>query len=117
VARLGPVSGFICPDCGGTLYEIDDAAGVLHFRCRVGHAWSPESLVAEQDRAVENALWHAARVLREKAALHRRMAEAAVGRGSRRLAESSDKSAREAERSAVLIEAQLAGGSAGPGSP
>lgn len=42
---------------------------------------------------------------------------AAVERGSPRLAGSSEKSAREAERSAELIEAQLAGGSAGPGSP
>ena len=116
-ARLGPVSGYVCPDCGGSLYEIDDPTGVLHFRCRVGHAWAPESLAVAQDRAVENALWHAARVLREKAALHRRMADSAAQRGSRRLADSSEQAARDAERSAELIEAQLAGGSAGPGSP
>lgn len=106
-ARYGPASGFICPDCGGPLYEIHD--NVLRYRCRVGHAWSAESLAVAQNLAVENALWHAARVLRERAALHRRMARDAAQRGAHRLAGNSKRIADEAERSAALIEGQLAG--------
>src|SRR5437899_8216914 len=32
----GKPSQFTCPDCNGTLWEIQDAE-ILRFRCRVGH--------------------------------------------------------------------------------
>jgi two-component system chemotaxis response regulator CheB len=67
-------SGLTCPDCGGALWE-STAAGPLHFRCRTGHAFSPESLAAKQSEALEAALWAAIRSLEENAALARGMAE------------------------------------------
>lgn len=33
----GAVSDLTCPDCAGTLYDMQDR-GMLRFRCRVGHA-------------------------------------------------------------------------------
>ena len=79
--RPGEPVPLSCPDCSGPLYEI--STDVLRFRCRVGHAWSPDSLAAQQVEGAEAALWMAVRHLEEKAELHHRLAEAAASRGSR----------------------------------
>ncbi len=78
--RPGQPSGFSCPDCGGTLWELHDGE-LLRFRCRVGHAWTANGLVAEQTRGIETALWTALRALEERAALCRRVAERMSERG------------------------------------
>jgi two-component system, chemotaxis family, protein-glutamate methylesterase/glutaminase len=72
-AQDGVVSGFTCPECSGALWEVDEG-GLLRYRCRVGHAYSTESLVAEQGVALEAALWTGLRALEERAALFHRLA-------------------------------------------
>src|SRR5437764_688135 len=74
--RPGVPSPFSCPDCGGVLWELEDGA-VLRFRCRTGHAWTAASLVAQQETAVEDALWAALRALEETAAHNQRLADRA----------------------------------------
>jgi len=68
----GEPSGFTCPNCHGALWELEDG-GLVRYRCRVGHAFSPETLVAMESDDVEEALWVAYRALEESAALARRM--------------------------------------------
>lgn len=74
---LGPHSGYTCPDCNGSLMTVSDE----NYRCRVGHAWTAEALLAARDDEVENALWIALRSLQEKAKLSRKLADT-VGEGA-----------------------------------
>jgi two-component system chemotaxis response regulator CheB len=73
IDRLGPQSPYGCPECGGVLNEVDDVA-VLRFRCRVGHAYTAETLAAEQDQTIEGSLWAALRALEESAELKTKLA-------------------------------------------
>ncbi|MEU4623829.1 hypothetical protein AB0G04_28135 [Actinoplanes sp. NPDC023801] len=69
--HLAPPVGFGCPACGGSLFQLEGRPSP-RFRCRVGHAWSPETLLAEQAEMLEgHSGWRCA--LREKADLSRRM--------------------------------------------
>jgi two-component system chemotaxis response regulator CheB len=92
--------GYGCPTCGGSLAEVTDEGPVPRYRCRIGHAWSPASLLAEQGVATEGALWTALRALEEKAALSRRIAGTWAGR---RQGERFAQLAEEADRAGALI--------------
>jgi two-component system chemotaxis response regulator CheB len=85
MATMSTPSTFTCPECHGVLSEVDDP-GMVRFRCQVGHAYSGETLVAEQDQAHEAALWAALRALEESAHLSDRMAATFERRSQRGLA-------------------------------
>jgi two-component system chemotaxis response regulator CheB len=61
-----------CPECEGPLYETAEGQ-LAHFRCNVGHAFSPLSLSRAHSEALERALWVAVRTLNERVTLHRQM--------------------------------------------
>ena len=107
LAMNGTPTELACPDCGGALWEREDG-DLVRFGCRVGHVYSPESLVAEHGKALEQALWAALRGLEERADLYRRMARRAqvAERGSieRRFHNRSDS----AERHATAIREAIA---------
>lgn len=74
--RPGQPSEFVCPDCGGVLWERKEN-GLLHFRCRTGHAYSEKSLQARCSDKLEEALWAGYRSLLENVSLYNRMASRA----------------------------------------
>ncbi|HEY9809716.1 MAG TPA: chemotaxis protein CheB [Halomicronema sp.] len=98
----GVPSNLACPTCGGTLWEQNNG-NLLRFRCRVGHAWSQDSLHAEQAEALEEALWTALRALEESASLSQRMEKRARERKNERMARNYETQARETHERASLI--------------
>lgn len=106
IRQTGTPSVFSCPECGGVLWEIHDG-DLLRFRCRVGHAFSIESVLAGQSEALENALWVALKTLEEQADLSRRIAERAQRSGQARLSASFLNKVQEAEQRITLIRKAL----------
>ncbi|MEM6753580.1 MAG: chemotaxis protein CheB [Cyanobacteria bacterium P01_C01_bin.38] len=104
--RAGKPSTFACPDCGGTLWELQHN-NLLRFRCRIGHAYSLESLLAKQSDALEDALWFALRALEEKASLTKRMAQKMRDRNQVLAAERLDEQASDAVARANIIRETL----------
>jgi two-component system, chemotaxis family, protein-glutamate methylesterase/glutaminase len=100
--RQGELSVFTCPECGGSLWQVDEA-GLLRFRCHVGHAYNGEVLFDEQTDALEAALWTAVRTFREKSVLARQLAQRERAVGNEESAERFDEQAGQAESYGSLI--------------
>lgn len=111
--KPGNLSVFGCPECGGVLWEMEEGT-LLRYRCRVGHAYTADSLVAEQSLHLEAALWAALRGLEEKAALTRRLAQRSRGSGHDFLAQRYDEQERDAERHAAVIRTLILNGNTSP---
>lgn len=105
----GDPSGFTCPHCHGALWEIDEGR-FIRYRCRVGHAFSPETLVALDSDALEEAIWVAYRSLEESAALARRMEARAVRNEHTYSADRFGQHAEELEARAAILRTLLVSG-------
>jgi two-component system chemotaxis response regulator CheB len=79
--RRGALSVFTCPECGGSLWQVDEK-NVVRFRCHVGHAYHGEALLAEQTEILEAALWTAVRTFKDKTVLARQLANQERQRGN-----------------------------------
>jgi two-component system chemotaxis response regulator CheB len=77
--------------------------GLLTFRCHVGHSYTGETLLGQQDSEVEQAMWEALRSLEESAELRRRMAEHAHERLMSAIAADYLEKAAEFEARAAVI--------------
>lgn len=108
--RPGKPSAFSCPDCGGVLWEIGEHPTLVRYRCRVGHALSPETLSVAQDDKLEEALWTALKTLEESARLAKRLAETQHEKGQEWMRARFEERERDArERAEVIRRALIAG--------
>src|SRR5262245_56695223 len=98
----GSPSIFTCPECGGSLWEIEEGK-LTRFRCHVGHAYNMESLIAEHDGKLESALWTAARVMQERAVLRRHLADRMGKQGMTTIADDYRKTAADADAKSAII--------------
>lgn len=102
----GELTGFGCPVCGGMLHAVDQGS-LRSFRCSLGHAWSPDSLLARQGTALEGALWMALRGLEDKVALLGHLRDNATERGASRSADRFERSRVESVDAALLVRRML----------
>lgn len=100
--RHGMTTVFTCPECGGTLWQAN-AGPVVQFRCHVGHSYTGEGLLHEQEETVEQALWYAIRVLIDKSVLLRQLAENAQDYGNVAVHDRYEQAAQVAEQHAATL--------------
>jgi hypothetical protein len=101
-------SGFMCPRCGGALWERRDG-GSVGYECRIGDRFSEAEAWIEHSVARNRALLTAARALAENAALARHIASSAEGRGDTAVAARLEDEAREEDRLYAQVRAMLEG--------
>jgi len=105
----GYPSVFSCPECGGVLWEMQSGT-VQRFRCRVGHAFSTESMLIEQSEELDKTLWMALKTLEEKVELLQRLIDNANQHGRTWLAQSFEARLKEAQRHAQILRQLLVEG-------
>jgi two-component system, chemotaxis family, protein-glutamate methylesterase/glutaminase len=108
-AEVGKPSGYTCPECSGGLWEIDEGS-LVRYRCRVGHAYSADSLVAAYGSSVEATLWAALRSLEENATFAERLARRAETMGQTIAFDRFTAQAKRAKEHAVTLRNILAAG-------
>jgi two-component system chemotaxis response regulator CheB len=100
--RPGELTVFTCPECNGNLWESEEA-GILRFRCRVGHVYTADSMLAAHTDAVDRALWFALKALEERVALTRKLAERARARQHSWVARAFEERAAAAEEHVAAV--------------
>jgi two-component system chemotaxis response regulator CheB len=98
--EFGLPTSFVCPECNGPLWETKPGRS-LQFRCHVGHAYSPDSLLADHADGLERSLWSSMRRFDERAGLLRRLGQRKYH--SETVGKNWGTKAKELERQAELI--------------
>lgn len=101
-------SGFICPRCGGALWEHAERESA-RFECRIGDTFSALELWIEHCATRNQALRIAARELAENAALARHLATWARGRGDAQMARRLEEEAVSEDTAYQQVQAMLDG--------
>jgi two-component system chemotaxis response regulator CheB len=101
-AKLGQLSSFTCPECQGTLWEVNDGE-FLRYRCHVGHAYTAETILVQQAGHAEEMLFKLLRTHQERAVLARRMADQERTQGRLSLADSLERRATGYDEDAEVI--------------
>lgn len=102
----GDESKFGCPACGGVLWERREGE-MVRYRCRVGHMFSDEALLAAQTENLETGLWTALRALEEAAEQATKLSSRMKSRGHERLAERFRRQANDAVRRSEIVRQAL----------
>jgi two-component system chemotaxis response regulator CheB len=103
-----PPTSFTCPDCHGTIWEVEEA-GEVRYECRVGHIFSAGSFGESHDEAMERALWAAVRSLEESSAVAHRLARLAQERNRPSATTMYERRAHERKSHAELLRDLLVG--------
>lgn len=112
MSRIGEPVAYSCPSCGGPLWQIGKSdndtkdkisESLLRYRCHIGHAFTSNTLIEEQNEATEKALWIALRTLEERGRLLKNMSDRYAQKGANALAETHQERSTEALEHSALI--------------
>ena len=90
-----------CPDCRGPISESRN--GTKEYRCRVGHRYSPQSYLANQEETQERTLWAALLALEEGVDVARELATHSKPVAKRRYEQDAENKAHAAGKIRELI--------------
>jgi two-component system chemotaxis response regulator CheB len=100
--KLGELTPLSCPECSGPLWQ--HASGQLdHYRCRVGHAYSANSLLSAADEAIEASIWAAVRLFDQRANVLTAMADRDRQAQRFRMVQHHEQLAKEARNHAKIL--------------
>jgi len=101
-SELGELTALSCPECGGPLWQ-QQAANMARYRCRVGHAYTGQSLLSAEDEAIEASIWAAVRLLEQRANILKGMADKDRLDNRLRMVEHHERLARESREHAEVL--------------
>ncbi|HTN63451.1 MAG TPA: chemotaxis protein CheB [Devosia sp.] len=101
--RLGTPSVFICPECHGPLWEIEDGP-LTRYRCHTGHAFTADVMLEAQSEEADQILWSLLRAHQQRAEFAKRLAQREIDREKPLLAEAFAARARDYQADAELVE-------------
>jgi two-component system chemotaxis response regulator CheB len=104
--KLGEPVSVMCPECGGPLWELRDEK-LRRYRCRIGHAFTAESLLAGQSEAIEYALWAAVRTMEDRVRILMTLAQGRREHGQSKVAQMYETRAQELKNHAQQIRRML----------
>ncbi|WP_181304028.1 chemotaxis protein CheB [Rufibacter sp. XAAS-G3-1] len=99
---MGPRSQFSCPSCGGALWEVTKG-NVTHFRCHVGHAFTPDAYLNANVESIEETLWIAMRMLEERRTMLSALADQDKRKGHNTWSEAQEERAQELKQHIARI--------------
>lgn len=102
------LTGLTCPDCHGAIWEVHEGK-LVHFKCRVGHSYSPQIMADAHSESLERAMWAALKSLEENIALLRKLVEHSRKRHREKAAEVYERQIQEKEKHALVLHALLDG--------
>ncbi|MBV8906787.1 MAG: chemotaxis protein CheB [Acidobacteriia bacterium] len=94
-----------CPDCRGTIWEVPRGTS-SEYRCRVGHTYSPKTMLAEHFSTQEKALYSAVVAMEEGASLAKRLVDKFDPQFREQLLEEARSREKEAETLKELLESR-----------
>jgi two-component system chemotaxis response regulator CheB len=104
--QLGESVSSTCPECGGPLWELHDEK-LRRYRCRLGHAFTAESLLEGQSEVIEYALWAAVRTMEDRVRILLSLAHGRRGHGQSKIAANYETQAKELKMQAQQIRKML----------
>jgi len=103
---LGESVALTCPECVGPLWQLRDKK-LRRYRCRLGHAFTAESLLAGQSEMVEYALLTTVRTMEDRVRILMTLAHGRREHGQSKTADTYETRAKELKTQAQQIRQML----------